>query len=525
MQLKVCHVFIVLFFVCLFFKNQAVAKDIKTWDIRNYGAKSEKDFNNAKAIQEAIDAAAQNGGGLVLIPEGVYTTGTLELKSNVELHLAEGAVLQGSQYRKDYDGFPHLSLLIAFKQHDISITGKGTIDGNGRKVMDDILRRLKEGSLQDPDWKVKRPRESSRVNLFYFEECHNISVKDVFCKDASAWVTHYERSKNINIDNIRLESMAYWNNDGIDIVDCKNVRITNSFINSADDAICLKSNHVNDFCDSIYVENCILRSSANAFKLGTGSTGGFKNITVKNLTVYDTYRSAIALEAVDGGFLENIDIRNIKAKNTGNAVLIRLGHRNRDERYSTVKNIYIKDMQVEVPLEKPDKDYEMEGPLLKYPPMVVPGKNEIKSISPWNWSAADKTAIEYKHNVFPSSVCGLPNHPVENVRLENIDIVYHTRADKSVNSFPLDSFNVITEAESDYPEFSMYGELPVWGFYVRHVNGFTLNNCRVTMKGEDFRVPYLLNDAKNVLLKKVSARGKTGKPKIFINSVTAFKQE
>ena len=508
-----------LFFLFVFVQlSLSMTAQQKIYSIVSYGATPGKALNTV-AIQSAIDAASKAGGGIVLVPKGIFITGTLELKSNVELHIDSGAVLQGSDLRKDYDGFSHLALLIAIKQNHIAVTGSGTIDGRGRELMQDITKRLQEGTLQDADWKVKRPREASRASVIYFEACENISVKQVFIKDASSWVTHYERCRNIVIDHIKLVSTAYWNNDGVDIVDCKNVRITHSFINSADDAICLKSSGEQDYCDSIYVSDCTLRSSANAFKLGTSSKGGFKNITVRNLTIYDTYRSAIALEAVDGGFLQNVDIQNVKAKNTGNAIFIKLGHRNTDDRYSTIKNIFISDVQVSIPVSKPDAGYEMEGPLLKYPPGFVQDKNKIVSVSPWNKSGKDSNEVIYRHNVFPSSVSGLPGHAVENVQLQNIAISYKTIADKQVNFMPLDSFHIITEATKDYPEFSMFGELPVWGFFLRHVQGLTMKNITVKMEGKDFRQAFLFEDVKKLLQQNITIAGAVKKPAIFYNNV------
>lgn len=475
---------------------------------------------NTKAIGDAINAASAAGGGIVIIPAGIFITGTIELKSNVELKLEKGSILRGSNKRTDYDGFKQLALITAEKQHDISITGKGIIDGDGRELIKDIFKRLSEGTTGDAAWKTTRPPEGSRTSLLYLEECTHVQIKGISFKDATSWVTHYERCAHVIIDSIRLESTAYWNNDGIDIVDCKNVRVTNSFINSADDAICLKSAQRNNFCDSIYIENCTLRSSANAFKLGTGSYGGFRNITVRHLTVYDTYRSAIALEAVDGGFLENIDIRNVVATNTGNAILIRLGHRNKDSVYSTIKNIYIAGVKVSVPQGKPDAGYEMEGPLLMYPPgtALLPGK--LISVSPWNYKPESPGVLLYKHNVFPSSVTGLPGHPVQNVILKNIEITYNTHADKNVNYFPPDSFNIITEATKDYPEFSMFGEVPAWGFYVRHVTGLTMKNITVYMKGTDYRSAFLLNDAKQLVLQNIKTKGTSGKLSICYHAIT-----
>ncbi|MEO6232710.1 MAG: glycosyl hydrolase family 28 protein [Ferruginibacter sp.] len=508
--------------LCVFLLHGAAAQMI-TKSITEFGAKPEAGFINTTAIQQAIDAVSAAGGGTVLVPSGIFVTGSIELKSDVNLHLQDGAVIKGSDIRKDYEGKIKPALIVAARQHNISITGKGIIDGNGRALMKDIFKRLEEGTLTDPAWKLTRPGEGTRTNLTYFEDCNDINVTGVTFKDATSWVTHYERCRNITIDSMRLESVAYWNNDGIDIVDCKNMRITNSYINAADDAICLKSARRDDFCDSIYIDNCTLRSSANAFKLGTGSIGGFKNITMSNIKVFDTYRSAIALEAVDGGFLENIDIRNVVATNTGNAILIRLGHRNKDDVFSTVKNIYIANVKVLIPEHKPDAGYETEGPLLMYPPDFKLVEGKYISVSPWNYKEKMPGVKLYGHNVFPSSITGLPDHAVENVMLENIEITYLTKADKNVNYFPLDSFNVITEATKDYPEFSMFGEVPVWGLYVRHVTGLTLKNITVKMEGSDYRSALLMNDVVDVSVDKLKVTGKLTEPVLVFNKVKLLK--
>jgi hypothetical protein len=199
--------------------------------------------------------------------------------------------------------------------------------------------------------------------------------------------------------------------------------------------------------------------------LGTASRGGFKKITIRDITVYDTYRSAIALEAVDGGVLEDVDVRNIKATNTGNAIVIRLGHRNKDSVVSSLRNVYIGNLMVGVPIGKPDKGYPIDGPELNFP-----------------------------HNVIPSSITGIPGHPVENVVLENIKITYEGGGNKLTAYFPLDSLNSITENEAGYPEFSMFGELPVWGLYVRHTKGLMMKNIQLSYQKEDYRPACAFND-------------------------------
>ena len=122
-------------------------------------------------------------------------------------------------------------------------------------------------------------------------------------RNAAAWVQTYDQCKNLHVDSITIDSRAFWNNDGIDIQDSHNVRITNCMINSSDDGICLKSQSADHYCDSIYIANCTVRSSASAIKFGTVSHGGFKNVTIENIKIYDTFRSAVAIECVDGGIL------------------------------------------------------------------------------------------------------------------------------------------------------------------------------------------------------------------------------
>jgi polygalacturonase len=463
----------------------------KDYNILAYGAKIGFGNNNAIAIQKAIDAAATRGGGKVVVPAGNFVTGPLKLKNGVELHLADNAVLYGSANRLDY-GTNEMSVISAQDQHNIAITGNGIIDGQGRDLVENVLMLLRQGKIQDEQWLIKRPTEKNRPNIVYLKNCSHIKITNITLKNAACWVQNYKECDDLAIDHIKVQSTAYWNNDGIDIVDSKNVRITNSFINAADDAICLKSENVNKSCENVYVENCTLRSSASGFKLGTGSLGGFKNITVKNLTVYDTYRSAIALETVDGAFLENINIQNVTAKNTGNAILLRLGHRNKDERYSSLQHVFIAHVKAEIPFGKPDIGYPMEGP----PPKVPP------------------------HNLVPASITGLPGHPVKDVTLEDIEIIYGGSSDKTVAFVGMESLEKVTENEAGYPEFTMFGELPAWGFYVRHVENIKFSNLKLSYKEADFRPAMVFDDVKGLKLNDVKIPTVKEAPVLVLNKVS-----
>jgi hypothetical protein len=468
----------------------------KVYNIKRYGAIADGETNNTAAIQKAIDEATANGGGSVMVPAGKFVTGVLDLKSNVELHLNKGAFLLGSTVRADYGAGKASALIVSDHQHNIAITGQGVIDGQGDELLKDIYRRLHAGTLIDSEWRKPnpwhqlRPTEDNRPKLIEFKNCDGIRIKNITIKHGLCWIENYKNCTDLVIDSIKVESNTYWNNDGIDIVDSKNVKLTNSFFNVADDGICLKSEDPKGACENIYVGNCRVRSSASAVKLGTGSRGGFKNIKIEHISVYDTYRSAIAVETVDGALLEDVHINDITATNTGNAIVVRLGHRDKTGPMSILRRVYIGNVKVDVPAGKPDAGYPMEGPVIGAP-----------------------------HNVIPSSITGIPGARVEDVTLENITINYHGNAKKSVADFGTDSLEKVPEKISDYPEFSMFGELPAWGFYIRHADGIKIKNMVLTCNGSDFRPAFIADDVKGLSLNKLSIPQVKTQPVIILNKV------
>lgn len=484
MKFKPC---LLLLFVFSF--SSSFAKD---YNIKDYGALGDGQTLNTSFIQKAIDDAASSGGRVV-VPAGVFITGSLRLKSNVDLFLKKDAVLKGSSHLSDYERNSRwYAIILVENQKNISISGEGTIDGNGDEVVKNVIRLIDNKAIVDPGNK-KRPIEFYRPQLIEMVKCSAVSIKDITLKDAACWVQTYKECEDLIIDQIKVESTTYWNNDGIDIVDCKNVIITNSFFNAADDGICLKSENPNFSCENIIIRNCKIRSSASGVKLGTASAGGFKKIKIDSIYVYDTYRTAIALEIVDGGILEHVEVSNITGRNVGGAIFIRLGDRNKKADPGILRNIYIHDMDVEVPLEKPDKGYNIEGP-----------------------PAEDI----YPHNLLPSSIVGLPNHPVQKVILENIKIQYGGGAEKSVAFVSLDSLDKVPEYPADYPEFSMFGELPAWGLYVRHAEGIELKNVVLSYKKIDFRPALVFDDVRELSLNNLKIPSVETLPVIVMKKVT-----
>ena len=466
------------------------AKTPKTYNIKQFGAKPGLSFDNTRAIQRAINQAAQiTGGGRVLIPAGVFVSGSLTLKSGVELHLDNDAILFGSTALVAYSQ-TH-ALIAAQDQQHIAITGGGTIDGRGAEVVEDALRLLRAGTITDTEWLTKRPTGPNRPNILLFKNCRNVRVYGVTIKNAASWVQCYKDCRDVTVSHIHVQSTCYWNNDGIDIVDSKQVQISDSYFNASDDGICLKSERDDGTCEDIRIENCTTRTSANGFKIGTGSMGSFKNISVKNLVVYDTYRSAIAIESVDGAAVENVQIKRVNAKNTGNALFIRLGHRNTDARYSTIKNVTISDLNASIPVGKPDIGYPIEGPPPKIPP----------------------------HNLVPASIVGIPGHPVQGISLKNVTISFGGGGSKSVAHINTDSLASVPENIAGYPEFTMFGELPCWGLYTRHTDGLTLQNMQLNFVQPDCRPAIVADDVKHLALTSLSIGTSASATAIVLNNV------
>ena len=479
--------------------------------ITSYGALADGKTNNAPFIQKAIDKVSSEGGGQVVIPPGNFMSGTIFIKTGVDLHLELGARLLGPTNRNEYSK-RHDAIIVAKNQRNISISGSGIIDGQGQELILDIIAKLRSGELkQDSLWRVKRPE--GRTMIIGFDSCDVVNISGVTLKNASGWVQNYRECNNLNINSITVQSTAYWNNDGLDITDCKNVKITKCFINSADDGICLKSENPNSLCENIFIDSCIVRSSASGFKMGTASYGGFKNIIVRNLTVFDTYRSAIAIESVDGGVIENIDIQNVVAKNTGNAIFIRRGHRNKTAKIGILKGVYIANVKAETPLYKPDQGYPIEGP----PDHLRPGEDKMPK-RPSHFHIYGHPWLPY--NLIPSSIVGLPEYPVQDITLENIEISYAGRAKKEIAYIPLNTITSIPENDANYPEFSMFGELPSWGFYVRHAEGIKMKNVKVNYIEDDFRPAFVFDDVKRINLIDINIPTAKEIPVVLFNNTS-----
>lgn len=459
--------------------------------VTDFGAKADDHALNTASIQACIDACAKTGGRVV-VPPGTYRTGTIYLKSNVELHLARNAILSGSTELADYpenrvdlrsfsDTYVKRALVWAYDQENVAITGDGTIRGNGEG-------RSFRFNPSDPYF--------PRPYLIRLVRCSKIKIEGVSLVGAAMWMQQYLGCTDLRITGITSYNHVNVNNDGIDIDGCRRVLVSDCIVDSEDDGICLKSTGLEP-CEDVVISNCVVSSNACAIKLGTESTGGFRNVTVSNCiitpsrceTVVAGTRlpasamgmlgtrlglSAIGLMIVDGGVMEHILIDNISVKDVDNPFFIRLGNRAR-KHTDAAKS---------------------------------PGVGVVKDIVISNVVAHGSSRI-------CSSITGIPGHPVENVSLSNITIV------SSGGAIDRDFQRVVPECEADYPDARMFGtELPAYGIYMRHARNVSLRNVALRHEEPDVRPGLSLEDVQKADLSHVDLMAPAeGIPMIYMSRV------
>lgn len=428
-----------------------------------FGIRSDGVTLNTRSIQFAIDYINGNGGGRLVFDVGRYLTGSIHLKSNVTIWLKEGAVLVGSLNPFDYDKKMWTALIFAYDQHDIGIIGQGVIDGQGRELAFNVTDLYHRG-LAKNTFRNDRPEADVRAVVTNFFSCRNVLMKGITIRNSASWVEVYDQCVNLKLDSIYVDSKAFWNNDGIDIVDCDSVAVTNSYIDADDDGICLKSHNASKFCDHILLRNNVIRSSANGIKFGTAGYGGFRNVTINNNKVFDTYRSAIALESVDGGFLENVSVDTMLVVNTGHAIFLRIGERVKGKK-GKLENITIRNVNAEIAKNKPDAGYDYEGPIEDMP-----------------------------RNISPIVIAGMPDALIKKVLIENVSVAYPGGGNPFFAKVDLDSLDRVPERPEAYPDFSMFRELPAWGAYIRHARGIEFKNVSLSVAKKDFRNAIVLDD-------------------------------
>jgi polygalacturonase len=298
------------------------------FNVLDYGAKGDGTSNDTVAIQKAIDACGARGGGEVFLPAGIFMTGALTLRSGIDFHLANGAVLKGSAHWRDY-GHPG-ALLFAKDATNITISGNGVIDGNDRAVWHQLANEEAGGDVDKTNWWPesftgdwwpfdKLPDQpqthGGRPMMVIFIGCQQVRLHDFTLRNAPSWTVHLVGCEDVAIDSISIHNA--WdvpNNDGIDIDHSRNVRIANCFIRSADDCIVIKNTpNFADYggCSHITVTGCVVSSRSSALKVDEVYTPpGAHDIVFADCVVFDSNRG-LSIQSLDEGDIENVLFANI----------------------------------------------------------------------------------------------------------------------------------------------------------------------------------------------------------------------
>ena len=500
----------------------------RVYDVTAFGAKGDGQTLDTVAINKAIETAAAAGGGTVQFPAGTYLSFSIRLKSHITLYLDQGATILAADPvagKPGYDlpepnewdmyqdfGHSHWqnSLIWGIGLENVAILGPGLINGKGLTRRSPRPRRpLQAGDTPaslggaqpgvrplSPLGEDAPPSEMNGLGnkAISLKLCRNILLRDFSILNGGHFALLATGVDNLTIDNLKVDT----NRDGFDIDACRNVRISNCSVNSPnDDAIVLKSSFGLGFAratENVTITNCFVSGydigslldgtykrnvkeapdrdgPTGRVKLGTESNGGFKNITISNI-VFDHCRG-LALETVDGGLLEDVTISNITMRDIVNSpIFLRLGKR-------------------------------MRGPAGT--PVGQLRRVNISNIIAYN---ADSR--------YASIIAGLPGSDIEHVKLSNIHIYYQGGGTKEQAAIEP------PERETNYPEPSMFGELPAYGFFIRHVKGIELDNVEASYIKEDLRPAFVLEEVKNADFYHVKAQQSVNLPVFVLKNVMDF---
>lgn len=506
----------------------AAQKIPDVYDVRAYGATGDGKALDTAAINEAIEAASAAGGGTVRFPAGTYLSFSIRLKSNITLYLDQGATILAADPKEAkgsydipepnewdmYQDFGHShwqnSLIWGIGLENVSILGPGLINGKGLTRRGPGPRRPRQAGdtpttlgggqpgarIQSPVGENDNPAVMNGLGnkAIALKLSRGVTIRDISILNGGHFALLATGVDNLTIDNVKVDT----NRDAFDIDACRNVRISNASVNSPnDDAIVLKSSYALGFArptENVTITNCLVSGydigslldgtykrnvkeapdrdgPTGRIKFGTESNGGFKNITISNI-VFDHCRG-LALETVDGGLLEDVTISNITMRDVVNSpIFLRLGSR-------------------------------MRGPAGT--PVGGLRRIQISNVVVYN---ADPR--------YASIISGIPGHNIEDVRLSNIRIFYQGGGTKEQAAISP------PEKEANYPEPSMFGILPAYGFFIRHVKGIELNNVEVSYAKEELRPAFVLNNVSGADFSHVKAQRAANSFAFVLQNVSDF---
>ena len=446
------------------------------YNIRDFGAKGDGKTLDTKAIQSAIDKCFNEKGGTVLIPAGDFLSGTLELKSNVTLHIAAAGKLLGSSKREDYtagQGVPpgngNIVFLFAVNAENLSIEGKGTVDGNGLAFYNG------KGDNTGPGQNGVGGN-FDRPHLFIFYQCNNLTLQNCFFKASAYHCVRILKCKQVHIDGIKIYNRVNRNNDGFHFNDCEYVHVLNCDVQCQDDACALFGS--NKF---VTVANCSFSTRWSIFRFGGGES---QNITVTNCLIYDTYGCPIKISAGRAS-IENLSFSNITMRNVTGPIGIGFSgpsnnNSNNNPQPATkpfIRNISfnaIRATVVAVGVNHPDIHFGIS---------VREGE---------------------KNSCITLNAMG--EYYLENISFTDVHVKYAgggtaEQAAKVVPNEAAEYFGVWNHAP---------GGPPAYGMYARNVKGLSLQNVRFEYKEPDARPAIIFDNVEDASINNLTAKGSEG---------------
>ena len=454
----------------------ASAKDVAIYNIVDYGAVGNGIALDHGSINSAIEACSHGGGGMVYVPSGTYLCGSIRMMSNVELHLESGATLlaapssmkaydeaepwEGVAYQDGGHTYFHNSLIWAVGAENISITGRGMIDGKGLTRHDtERAGILQGGNIGTGDKSIA------------LKQCRNVLIRDITIFRGGHFAIILTGCEQVNVDNVLIDT----NRDGIDIDCCKYTSVSNCKVNTPnDDAIVLKSSYALKkpvLCESITISNCIVTGYklgtmldctyqpeqvnwvCGRIKLGTESNGGYRDITISNCTCI--WSSGLAFEEVDQGRMENIVVSNISMNHVHHyPIYITTGCRNR-------------------------------------------GPKEVSSTSYGGNIQISNILAQDVDSLAGIIITGMEDAPLEHIYLSNIRIQYRGggRSDQMRWDY--------REQGENYPEPKFALSTPSYGLFARHVKDLRANNITFTTIKPDYRPAIVLDDVEDARFRDI----------------------
>jgi polygalacturonase len=454
----------------------------RRFNVLDYGAKADGITLDSPAIQQAVDACAAAGGGMVWFPKGSYVLATVFLKDGVHIEFEEGTDILGcldfyayaQQEPVDYPlyqdashSYFDLAMFVGKYCKDISITGKAHIDM--RSIWDEDGVR----------GEAIRHRGPKCISL---KECENVLLADLSMINVTDLAIYFAGCNHVDIHGIQMKVYI----DGISPDNCKDVKIYDCDVDSGDDGIVFKSSYTLnriDICKDIEVRNCRVKSRCSALKFGTETNGGFENILFEDIDVVDSVITAIAIESVDGAIMDGLTMRNIRIKNSNGLLYVTLGDRMRGpegREVGAIRNLTLENITADGPYE----------PFVAMPPSYFAYQDQQRWQIPWHFKPVpegEERLTREDNWQTGSSICGMVDHPLENITLRNI----HLRVAGGAKTFERE----VPEPARKYPEITNMGfNLPTKGIFFRHIRGLTLENVTVETIRPDVREDFIFED-------------------------------